>query len=282
VWNSLLLAACVAVGVAVVGGATAAVVSLFDFPGRRIFEWALLLPLAMPAYVTAYAYTDFLQFSGPLQTWLRDTYGLEGRLLPEVRSLGGAVWVFIFSLYPYVYLLARTALGERAAHLMEAARLMGAPLSRRIWSVALPLARPAVAAGVALVVMETLADFGVVSYFGIQTFTTGIYKAWLSMDNRIAAAQLATFLLVLVVLLLQLELRAQRHQQAQPDRGPQVAGQHGGRHLAQDGAGQGIALPHGQPGAEHGQHGQHQHQGQKKQGKGAEYGRQTAQSGGLG
>src|SRR2546427_120885 len=121
-----------------------------------------------------------------------------------------ALPIFIFSLYPYVYLLARTALGERAAHLMEAARLMGAPLSRRIWSVALPLARPAVAAGVALVVMETLADFGVVSYFGIQTFTTGIYKAWLSMDNRIAAAQLATFLLVLVVLLLQLELRAQR------------------------------------------------------------------------
>ena len=141
---------------------------------------------------------------------MRETFGLEGRLLPEVRSLGGAVWVFIFSLYPYVYLLARTALGERAAQLMEAARLLGAPLPRRIRAVALPLARPAVAAGVALVLMETLADFGVASYFGIQTFTTGIYKAWLSMDNRIAAAQLATMLLVLVVLLLQLEHRAQR------------------------------------------------------------------------
>jgi len=209
-WTTVWLGLLVALGAAIVGTGTAAAVTLFDFRGRRQLEWLLLLPLAMPAYVTAYAYTDFLQFSGPLQTWLRDTYGLEGRLLPEVRSLGGAVWVFIFSLYPYVYLLARTALGERAAHLMEAARLMGAPLSRRIWSVALPLARPAVAAGVALVVMETLADFGVVSYFGIQTFTTGIYKAWLSMDNRIAAAQLATFLLVLVVLLLQLELRAQR------------------------------------------------------------------------
>lgn len=206
VWLGLM----VALGAAVVGTVAAATVTLFDFAGRRTLEWLLLLPLAMPAYVTAYAYTDFLQFSGPLQVWLRETYGLEGRLLPEVRSLGGAVWVFIFSLYPYVYLLARTALGERAAHLMEAARLLGAPLSRRIATIALPLARPAVAAGVALVVMETLADFGVSSYFGIQTFTTGIYKAWLSMDNRIAAAQLATFLLVLVVLLLQIEIRAQR------------------------------------------------------------------------
>ncbi|MBS7778670.1 iron ABC transporter permease [Acidovorax sp. CCYZU-2555] len=210
VWTTVWLGLMVALGAAVVGTVAAATVTLFDFAGRRTLEWLLLLPLAMPAYVTAYAYTDFLQFSGPLQVWLREAYGLEGRLLPEVRSLGGAVWVFIFSLYPYVYLLARTALGERAAHLMEAARLLGAPLRRRILTVALPLARPAVAAGVALVLMETLADFGVASYFGIQTFTTGIYKAWLSMDNRIAAAQLATFLLVLVVVLLQVEVRAQR------------------------------------------------------------------------
>jgi len=209
VGTTLWLALLVALGAALVGTATAAVVTLFDFPGRRTFEWLLLLPLAMPAYVTAYAYTDFLQFSGPLQTALRSALGVSGHVLPDVRSLGGAAWVFVFSLYPYVYLLARTALGERAAHLMEAARLLGAPLSRRIRTVALPLARPAVAAGVALVLMETLADFGVASYFGIQTFTTGIYKAWLSMDNRIAAAQLATMLLLLVVVLLQLEHRAQ-------------------------------------------------------------------------
>jgi len=210
VWTTLWLSVLVALGAAIVGTGTAAAVTLFDFPGRRTFEWLLLLPLAMPAYVTAYAYTDFLQFSGPLQVGLRNTFGLEGRLLPEVRSLSGAVWVFIFSLYPYVYLLARTALGERAAHLMEAARLLGAPLSRRIRAVALPLARPAVAAGVALVLMETLADFGVASYFGIQTFTTGIYKAWLSMDNRLAAAQLATMLLVVVLAQLHLEHRAQK------------------------------------------------------------------------
>ena len=210
VWTTLWLSLFVALGAAIVGSAAAAAVTLFDFPGRRAFEWLLLLPLAMPAYVTAYAYTDFLQFSGPLQVGLRNAFGLEGRLLPEVRSLGGAIWVFIFALYPYVYLLARTALGERAAHLMEAARLLGAPLPRRILTVALPLARPAVAAGVALVLMEVLADFGVSAYFGIQTFTTGIYKAWLSMDNRLAAAQLATMLLAVVLVLLHLEHRAQK------------------------------------------------------------------------
>ncbi len=158
-WTSLLLCVAVALAVAFVGMGTASAVTLFDFPGRRVFEWALLLPLAMPAYVVAYAYTDFLQFSGPMQVFLRDTFGLRGRVFPEVRNVWGAVWVFTFSLYPYVYLLARTALSERAAQLMEAARLLGAPLSRRIREVALPLARPAVAAGVALALMETLADF---------------------------------------------------------------------------------------------------------------------------
>ena len=218
-WTSLLLCLFVAFGVAAVGMATASAVTLFEFPGRRVFEWALLLPLAMPAYVVAYAYTDFLQYAGPLQTWARSAFGWQGRLLPEVRSLGGAVLVFTVALYPYVYLLARTALSERAVHLMEAARLLGAPLSRRIRGVALPLARPAVAAGVALALMETLADFGVSSYFGIQTFTAGIYKAWLSMDNRIAAAQLATVLLVVVALLLCLEHSAQKRMRFAAGRG---------------------------------------------------------------
>ena len=208
--TSLQLCLLVGAGVLVVGLATATAVTLFDFAGRRVLEWALLLPLAMPAYVVAYAYTDFLQYSGPLQTSLRETLGLRGALLPEVRSLGGAALVFTFTLYPYVYLLVRTALGERHAALMEAARLLGAPLGRRIREVALPLARPALAAGMALALMETLADYGVASYFGIQTFTAGIYKAWLSMDDRLAAAQLATLLLALVALLLQLELSAQR------------------------------------------------------------------------
>lgn len=218
VLTTLWLCFWVALGTVVLGAGTAVLVGLFDFPGRAWFEWLLLLPLAMPAYVVAYGYTDFLQFSGPLQTGLRAAFGpegwllalgLEGRLLPEIRSVGGAAWVFSFALYPYVYLLVRTALTERGVHLMEAARLLGAPMGRRLWSVALPLARPAMAAGLALALMETLADFGVSSYFGIQTFTTGIYKAWLSMDNRVAAAQLATVLLAVVALLLWLESRAQ-------------------------------------------------------------------------
>ena len=210
VGTTVLLSLLVGLGVVLVGLPAAAAVTLFDFPGRRVFEWALLLPLAMPAYVVAFAYTDFLQFSGPLQTGLRAALGLQGRVFPEIRNLGGAAWVFTFALYPYVYLLARTALGERASHLMEAARLLGAPMRRRIAEIALPLARPAVAAGAALALMETLADYGVSSYFGIQTFTAGIYKAWLAMDNHIAAAQLATLLLVLVALLMYLERRAQK------------------------------------------------------------------------
>jgi iron(III) transport system permease protein len=218
VMTTLGLCLTVAVGVTVLGLTTAAAVTLFDFPGRGVFEWLLLLPLAMPAYVVAYAYTDFLQFSGPLQVALRESLGLHGRLWPDVRSVWGAALVFTLTLYPYVYLLARTALVERASGLMEAARLLGAPLSRRIREIAVPLARPAVAAGVALALMETLADFGVSSYFGIQTFTAGIYKAWLSMDNRIAAAQLATLLLGVVVVLLQLEQRAEKRMRFSPDR----------------------------------------------------------------
>ena len=226
--TTVILCVLVTVGVVVVGLSSALAVTVFDFPGRRWLEWALLLPLAMPAYVIAYAYTDFLQFSGPLQVGLRATLGVEGRVFPEVRNVAGAAWVFTFALYPYVYLLARTALGERADNLLEAARLMGAPLARRLREVALPLARPAVAAGVVLALMETLADFGVSSYFGIQTFTAGIYKAWLAMDNRIAAAQLATLLLVWVAVLLMLEHRAQARMRFSASKG--------GHRGAQDGA----------------------------------------------
>jgi iron(III) transport system permease protein len=208
--TSIVLCVMVALGVGLLGSATACAVTLFDFKGRKVFEWLLLLPLAMPAYVVAYAYTDFLQYAGPAQSLIRSSLGLQGRVLPEVRSLGGAVLVFVVTLYPYVYLLARAALAERATLLMEAARLLGAPLKRRITTIALPLARPAIAAGVALALMETLADFGVSSYFGIQTFTAGIYKAWLAMDNRIAAAQLATALLVIVAVLLKIERHAQK------------------------------------------------------------------------
>jgi iron(III) transport system permease protein len=207
--TSLLLCLLVAIGVVSIGTLGAIVVSLFDFPGRRSLSWLLLLPLAMPAYVVAYAYTDFLQYSGPLQNWLRLHTGWQGALWPDVRSTWGAAVVLSLSLYPYVYLLCRSALSEHAPQLMEAARLLGANLTRRILRVALPLARPAIVAGLALSMMETLADFGVTSYFGVQTFSTGIYKAWLIMDNRVAAAQLSTFLLLMVAMVLWLEYRAQ-------------------------------------------------------------------------
>jgi len=200
--QSLVLALGVAVGVAALGAGAAAAVALFEFPGRRWFEWALLLPLAMPAYVLAYVYTDFLQFSGPLQTSLRAWTGASGALWPDVRSLPGAIALFVLALYPYVYLLVRTALAERGVHLMEAARLLGAGFWRRVHEVALPLSRPALVAGVALALMETLADYGVGAYFGLTTLSTGIYKAWLVMDDRVAAAQLSAVLLVVVAVVL--------------------------------------------------------------------------------
>jgi iron(III) transport system permease protein len=227
--QSLVLAAAVALGVALLGGGAAAAVALFEFPGRRVFEWALLLPMAMPAYVLAYAYTDFLQYSGPLQSALRNLTGLQGALWPDVRSLLGAVLLFVLCLYPYVYLLVRTALAERGMQMMEAARLLGAGLWRRITAVALPMARPALVAGVALALMETLADYGVGAYFGLTTFSTGIYKAWLVMNDRIAAAQLASLLLVVVAGLLWAERRARRHLRFAGSRGMPSASSNEGR-----------------------------------------------------
>jgi iron(III) transport system permease protein len=207
--QSFLLAAGVGIGVALLGGSAAAAVSLFHFPGRRAFEWALLLPLAMPAYVLAYATTDALQPSGPVQAGLRAILGGQGPLWPDVRSLPFAALLFVLTLYPYVYVLVRASLADRAVPLMEAARLLGAGVWRRMFEVALPLSRPALAAGVLLALMETLADFGVGAYFGLTTFTTGIYKAWLVMDDAMAAAQLAATLLAVVACLLWLERRAQ-------------------------------------------------------------------------
>ena len=205
--NTLWLCFGVGFGVTVVGVATAWLTAMHDFPGRRVFEWALVLPLAMPAYVLAYVYTDFLQFVGPLQTWLRESFGWSGGdyWFPDIRTLGGAITMFVFVLYPYVYMIARAAFMERASGMLEAARTLGVGPWASFFRVSLPLARPAVAAGTALALMETLADYGTVSYFAVQTFTTGIYRAWFSLGDRIAAAQLAALLLGFVVLLLALE-----------------------------------------------------------------------------
>ncbi|MBK9445547.1 MAG: iron ABC transporter permease [Betaproteobacteria bacterium] len=205
--NTLWLCLGVGFGVTVVGVVTAWLTAMHDFPGRRVFEWALVLPLAMPAYVLAYVYTDFLQFVGPLQTTLRETFGWSrgDYWFPDVRTLGGAITMFVFVLYPYVYMIARAAFLERASGMLEAARTLGVGAWASFFRVSLPLARPAVAAGTALALMETLADYGTVSYFAVQTFTTGIYRAWFSLGDRIAAAQLAAVLLGFVILLLALE-----------------------------------------------------------------------------
>jgi iron(III) transport system permease protein len=197
----------------------------------------------MPAYVLAYAWTDALQYGAPLQTTLRGWLGTRAPLWPDVRSLGGAILLFVLCLYPYVYLLTRAALGERAVQLMEAARLLGAPMRRRVLEVALPMARPAVAAGTALALMEVLADYGVGSYFGLTTFSTGIYKAWLVMNDRTAAAQLASVLLLVVAALLLAERQAQRRLRFAGARGTGApGGVHESRPLPLHGAAAAAAL----------------------------------------
>ena len=205
--TTLWLCLGVGFGVAALGVGAAWLVTRHEFPLRAQFEWALALPLAMPAYVMAYTYTDLLQYVGPVQTALREAFGWRRAdyWFPDVRSTGGAVVMFVLVLYPYVYMLARTAFIERAGGLVEVARAMGLTPLQGFLRVSLPLARPAIAAGVALALMETLADYGTVSYFAVQTFTTGIYRAWFSLGDRVAAAQLALALLTFVIGVLVLE-----------------------------------------------------------------------------
>lgn len=207
VGNSLALMMGVAFGVMVGGVSTAWLTTMCRFPGQRVFEWALLLPMAVPAYVMAYAYTDLLQFAGPVQSWLRVAMGWGPRdyWFPDVRSLGGAIVMLSLVLYPYVYLLSRAAFLEQSDSMLEMARVSGYGPWRTFLRVALPLARPGIVAGTTLALMETLADFGTVAYFGVQTFTTGIYHAWFSLGDHVAAAQLSATLLGFVVVVLMIE-----------------------------------------------------------------------------
>jgi iron(III) transport system permease protein len=209
--NTLLIMLWVGIGTGFVGVATAWLVTMCRFPGSRLLEWALLLPLAMPAYIIGYAYTDFLAFAGPVQSAMREAMGWRrgDYWFPDIHSTGGVGLMFTLVLYPYVYLLARAAFLEQSVCVLEASRVLGSRPWRSFLRVALPLARPAIAAGVALALMEALADFGTVQYFGIQTFTTAIYRTWFGLGDRAAAAQLASLLLVVVLVLLVLE-RASR------------------------------------------------------------------------
>ncbi len=205
--NTVWLILGVGLAVPIIGTGTAWLVTICRFPGRPIFEWALILPLAVPAYVMAYAYTDFLQFTGPVQTVLREVTGWGPRAywFPEIRSLPGAIAMLSFVLYPYVYLLARSSFMEQSVCALEVSRTLGCGRWGSFFRVALPLARPSIVAGTSLALMETLADFGTVSYFGVQTFTTGIVRAWTSFGDRVAASQLAAVLLCFVFVVLIVE-----------------------------------------------------------------------------
>ncbi|NER50332.1 MAG: iron ABC transporter permease, partial [Symploca sp. SIO1A3] len=210
--NSLLLMIGVGCGVLIIGVGTAWLVTMCSFWGSRLFEWALLLPLAAPAYVLAYTYTDFLDYAGIVQTKLRELFGwgYGDYWFPNIRSIGGAIAMLMLVLYPYVYLLARVAFLEQSGCTLEASRSLGCGPWRSFFTVALPLARPAIVAGLSLVLMETLNDFGTVQYFGVETFTTGIYRTWFGLGERAGAAQLAAFLLLFILWLILLERWSRR------------------------------------------------------------------------
>jgi len=205
--TTLYLIVVVVIGTAIIGAGAAWLVTMTRFPGRGALEIMLALPFAFPAYVMGYVYTDFLDHPGAVQTLLRSLTGWGPRdyWFPEIRSLGGAGLMFVLVLYPYVYLLARSAFLRESVTANLAARSLGRSPFSAFWSVSLPIARPAIAGGVLLAVMETIADFGTVSYFGIQTFATGIYTSWFSLGDRGGAAQLAFCLLTFALLLALLE-----------------------------------------------------------------------------
>ena len=210
--NSLLLLLGVGVGVLLLGVPTAWLTSMCSFPGRRWLSWALLLPLAMPAYIIAYTYTGLLDFAGPVQTWIRDLTGLGygDYWFFEIRSLGGAIVMMSLVLYPYVYLMARAAFLEQSVSSIEVGCSLGYSRWRAMWSLALPMARPAIITGLSLALMETLADYGTVQYFGVSTFTTGIFRTFYGYGDTAAAAQLAASLLAFVMLLVLLERYSRR------------------------------------------------------------------------
>ncbi len=207
--NTVTLALGVAAGTTVLGVGTAWLVAMHDFPGRRLFSWALVLPLALPGYVAAFVYGELLDFAGPVQTALRGWFDWDRSdyWFPPVRSTAGAVAVLSLVLYPYVYLLVQSALVTQSATLIETGRILGRSPFRILRTLALPLARPALAAGGALAVMETLNDIGVAQLFGIATFTTGIYRAWFGFGDIGSAARLAVVLLVAVLAILWVERR---------------------------------------------------------------------------
>lgn len=202
--TTLLLAGASALALAI-GTTTAWLVTMFRFPGRDLADRLLVLPLAMPVYIVAYAYVDLLDFAGPVQTGLRATFGAQSLIvaaMPDIRSLGGAIIIFALALYPYVYLTARASFVQQSVCALEVARTLGQTAAGTFWSVALPMARPALAAGVLLVMMECLNDLGAVQYLGVETLSASIYATWMQRSNLPGAAQIALIMLVMIVALL--------------------------------------------------------------------------------
>ncbi|WP_417539267.1 ABC transporter permease [Marinobacter sp.] len=200
----------------VIGLSTAWAVTMCEFPGRKFFEWAMLLPFAVPAYVIAYVYTSLLDYAGPVQGALRDIFGWTNAAdywFPEIRSLEGATLMIGLVLYPYVYLLARAAFLEQSPSLFAVSRSLGHSALSTFFKVVLPIARPAVAVGLSLVLMETLNDFGTVDFFAVQTLTAGLFDTWMNLGNLGGAAQIATTMLIFVVILVTLERYSRRRQQ---------------------------------------------------------------------
>jgi iron(III) transport system permease protein len=203
VGQSLQLMLGVGILVLMLGVAPAWLVTMTQFPGSRWLEWALVLPLAMPAYIIAYTYTGMLDVTGPVQSFIRETFDLRfgDYWFPQIRSTGGAITMLALVLYPYVYLLSRMAFLEQSVCVLEVSRTLGANPWRAFSRIAVPLARPAIVAGLALVLMETLADYGTVQYFGLSTFTTGIFRTWFGMGSSAAAAQLSAVLMLFILAL---------------------------------------------------------------------------------
>lgn len=212
VLNSVVLMLGVAAGTLVLGVSTAWLTTMCRFPARGTFEWILLLPLAIPAYIIAYTYTGMLDFAGPVQTALRTWFDWHSGdyWFPQIRSLGGAICMLSLVLYPYVYLLARAAFLEQSVRAIDVSRALGCGAWTSFFRVSLPAARPAIVAGVSLALMETLADYGTVQYFGVSTFTTGIFRTWFGLGDSAAAAQLAAVMMLFVFALIVMEQRSRR------------------------------------------------------------------------
>ncbi|MFC0323502.1 ABC transporter permease [Gallibacterium melopsittaci] len=214
--NSLLLV-CGTVGISLIFAIpTAYLVSRYQFKGQHLLQWLLCLPLAIPAYLSAYLYTDLLDYPGIIQQWLRAIFGwqsIHDYWFPSIRSLGGACFILALSLYPYIFLLTRLALLEQSENLTQSAKLLGASTTQIFWRITIPLLRPAISVGCALVAMETLGDFGTVFYFAVPTLTTAIYDTWLGLGDLQAAAQIAISMLALLSLFIGIERYARRKQQ---------------------------------------------------------------------